>query len=153
MSSNTLMYVPGLRARRAADRRLVDGDQLVEMLEAFDALGARRDVPSPPFRSRRRASTRMSLTSELLPRAGDAGDADERAQRNLDVDVLQIVVRRAEDPQPLLAERPALRRDFDLQLAGQELAGDAAFGLAALRRACPARRLRRRARRGRGRSR
>ena len=32
------MYVAGIRARRAADRRLVDGDQLVEMLEPFDPL-------------------------------------------------------------------------------------------------------------------
>ena len=39
----------------------------------------------------------MSLTSELLPEPRDAGDADERAERNLDVDVLQVVVRRADD--------------------------------------------------------
>ena len=32
------MYVAGLRARRAADRRLVDGDHLVEVLQALDPL-------------------------------------------------------------------------------------------------------------------
>ena len=32
-----------------------------------------------------------------LAAAADAGDADERAERNLDVDVLEVVVRRAED--------------------------------------------------------
>ena len=32
------MYVPGIRARRAADRRLVDDDQLVELVDAFDAI-------------------------------------------------------------------------------------------------------------------
>ena len=32
------MYVAGIRARRAADRRLVDDDQLVELIDAFDAI-------------------------------------------------------------------------------------------------------------------
>ena len=61
-------------------------------------------LPMPPFRSRRSASTRMSLTSELLPEPRDAGDADERAQRDLDVDVLEVVVRGAADDQPFFAD-------------------------------------------------
>ena len=34
----------GVGARRAADRRLVDVDDLVEVLEAFDAVVRRRDA-------------------------------------------------------------------------------------------------------------
>ena len=56
----------GVRARRAADRRLIDGDQLVEMLDAFD-LAVRARFAQSAVKSRRKASTRMPFTSELLP--------------------------------------------------------------------------------------
>ena len=91
------------------------------MLEPFDRARARPGSPSPPFRSRCRASTRMSLTSELLPRAGDAGDADEQPERNLDVDVLQVVVRRAEDLQPLARRWAALRRESSICPLAREI--------------------------------
>ena len=55
--------------------------------------------PTPPFRSRFKASARMSLTSELFPGAADTGDADERAERDFDRDVFEVVVPGADDPQ------------------------------------------------------
>ncbi len=74
----------------------------------------------------------MSLTSELLPEPRHAGDADERAERNLDVDVLQIVVRGADDPQPLARRADGAASGFrsarspDRYLPGQaaRLVGD-----------------------------
>ena len=93
--------------RRAADRRLVDGDQLVEMLQPFDALVSRRARRYPPLRSRRSASTRMSLTSELLPDPETPVTQTNMPERDFDVDVLQVVVRRADHAQP---RRVALRR-------------------------------------------
>ena len=80
----------------------------------------------------------MSLTSELLPRAADAGDADEHAERNLDVDVLEIVVRRRRRSCSLFSlGARRVRRDFDLALAREKLPGDAALLFADLvERAC-----------------
>ena len=54
-------------------------------------------LPMPPLRSRRRASTRMSFTSELLPEPETPVTQTNSAQRDLDVDVLEIVVRGAAD--------------------------------------------------------
>ena len=42
-----------------------------------------------------------------LARAGNAGDAHEHAQRDLDVDVLEVVVRAPRTTQLRLADRPA----------------------------------------------
>ncbi len=53
-------------ARSSTDRRLVDIDHLVEMLEALDPACAPGSVMAP-FKSRASASRRMSPTSELLP--------------------------------------------------------------------------------------
>ena len=39
----------------------------------------------------------MSLTSETFAGAADAGDADERAERDFDVDVFEVVVACADD--------------------------------------------------------
>ena len=83
-------------ARRAADRRLVDVDDLVEGLDALDlVVGAGLDPgPLQPVGER--------LVEDLvhergLARARDAGHADELAQRELDVDRLQVVLAGAED--------------------------------------------------------
>ena len=60
-----------------------------------------------------------------LARAGNAGDADEHAQRNLHVDVLEVVVRGAADDELGVADGPALGGDFDPPLAGKILPGEA----------------------------
>ena len=57
----------GIRARRAADRRLVDDDQLVELVDAFDAIVVARLCLCRPSDCVRSDSARMSFTSELLP--------------------------------------------------------------------------------------
>ena len=89
-----------------------------------------------------RASTAATSAKDVVDQrtlagAADAGDADERAERELDVDVLEIVV-----PAPTIAERVtvAIDRSFaphrasslgigdlDLALAREILAGDAAL--------------------------
>ena len=66
MSSNTLMYVAGL------DRgvRPIGDWSMAISLSRCSSPSIRLCAPgspNPPFKSRRRASTRMSLTSELLP--------------------------------------------------------------------------------------
>ena len=100
-----------VRPRRAADRRLVDADDLVQVLEAADALV--RAGPHP----RAVQLVRDRLVEDLvdqrrLARAGHAGDGAEDAQRHLHVDRLQVVLRRALDLDVagrLAALRPAPR--------------------------------------------
>ena len=58
-----------------------------------------------------------------LAGARDAGDSDETADRELDVDPLQVVLGRAADGEHALVADAALRDGY-LARAGQELAGD-----------------------------
>ena len=86
MTSNSARVGRRVRARRAPDRRLVDGDDLVELLEALDrAVGAR------PLRARcRRLATRLVehlVDERRLARARHAGNAREHAERDMHVDV------------------------------------------------------------------
>ena len=70
----------GVRARRASDRRLVDVDHLVEMLEALDSLmGARRFACAVEF-ARGRLENGVDQEGRLAA-AGDASDAREHADR------------------------------------------------------------------------
>ncbi len=86
----------GVGARRAPDGRLVDVDDLVQVLQALDALVlARLGVRAVQLAGQR-------LVQDLdhqggLARAGHAGDAHQLAQRDRDVDVLQVVLARAHD--------------------------------------------------------
>ena len=56
-----------------------------------------------------------------LARTADAGDAGQRVQRNLDVDALQVVLGRAEQPDALRRALAARRRHRNAQLAAQVL--------------------------------
>ena len=83
-----------VRARRAADRALVDLDHLVERLDPLDRLVLARLDPHllEPVRER--------LVDDLvherrLAGARDARDGDEAADRELDVDSLEVVLGRA----------------------------------------------------------
>src|SRR5687767_2036834 len=113
----------GVRARCAADRRLVDVDHLVEELDALDDVVLARALLR--LRDRLRETAVQDVVHErALPRAGDARHRDEDAERHADVDVLQVVLARPFHHE-LLALRPAaVARHRDAPLAGEELAGD-----------------------------
>ena len=53
----------------------------------------------------------------------DAGDRDERPERDIEVDVAQVVLPGAPDPKPLATALSALRRDRDGSFAAEEGAG------------------------------
>ena len=87
----------GVRARRAADRRLVDLDHLVELLEPLDrAVRARLEAGAQQPVGERAVD--HVVDERRLARARDARDRDEAADRDLDVDVLQVVGRHAARP-------------------------------------------------------
>src|ERR1035441_3621470 len=86
-------------ARGAADGGLVDDNDLVEVLEALErAVGARALFGAEELPEQRAAQD--IVHERALARAADAGDASEGAERNPGIDVLQVVLARAEHLQP-----------------------------------------------------
>src|SRR5690606_2134431 len=84
----------GVGARGAADRRLVDVDDLVEEFEAGEAFMRGRD------HARAVKAPRDGLVHGVdhqgrLAAAGHAGDGHEHAKRHIDRDVLEIIAGRA----------------------------------------------------------
>ena len=115
-----------VRARRPSDRRLIDGDHPVEVFQAVD----------PPMHARV-ADAAVEVAAQGLDqyvadqrafaRAGDARDADERAERDFDVDPLEVVVGGFSDHEFRFADGAAAVGYFDPPSARKELSGDAFF--------------------------
>ena len=82
-------------ARRAADRRLVDVDDLVEEFEPLDAVVLGRMLARAHDAARGRLEQRLDQEGRLAA-AGNAGDGGEGAERDFGGDVLQIVAARAD---------------------------------------------------------
>ena len=106
-----------IRTRRTTDRRLVDRDHLVHQ---FDAL--KRTVVAGFGNAAVKFFAKFFFDDVVDQRAfataADAGDADEFAQRDFNVDVFQVVVSRSIDAENVVAvEFAALIGDFDLQAA------------------------------------
>ena len=84
----------GIRARRLADRALVDVDDLVEMLDALHA-GVRPGADARAVQIVQQPLFDDFVDQTRFARAGNAGHADEHAERDRNVDVLEVVCRRA----------------------------------------------------------
>ena len=78
-------------AGRAADRRLVDGDELVEMREPFDSIVAAR-IADAAVEIAAEGLDENVVHQRTLSGAGHPGHTDEAPQRDFDVDTLQIIV-------------------------------------------------------------
>ncbi len=112
-------------ARRAADRRLVDIDDLVDQLDALDAVVHGGMLARAVELLGQRLVERLD-DQRRLAAARDAGDAGEGAERQFDGDVLQIVGPSVDDADLLpLVAGAALGWDGNLPDAGEVLAGDA----------------------------
>src|SRR5207248_7534258 len=102
-----------VRARRTADRRLVDVNDLVELIGAQDSVMCPYGVLGQVLRT---VAILVSLVSPVanavtllqpllediidqrgFARSAHARDADEHAQREIDVDVLEVVMTRPLD--------------------------------------------------------
>src|SRR5690606_8536275 len=112
----------GVRTRRAPDRRLIDLNDLVDQFDAVDAVVRARLVAGPIERARKRAIQDL-VDERRLARPADAGHGDERAERELHVDVLEVVLARATHDERRLARLAALRGHGDRALAAQVCAG------------------------------
>jgi hypothetical protein len=109
-------------SRRAADRRLVDVDHLVEAFDPLDRVVLAGLDPHPV------EPVREGLVDDLVHERGlagarDARDADELGDRELDVDVLQVVHPRAAHGEGAVVVRAPVG-NRDLALPREELAGD-----------------------------
>ena len=94
-----------VRARSAADRRLVDVDDLVELVDS----SIRSWAPArsaAPLRSLRQGLAEDVADQRALARAADARDADEQRPGERDVDVLEVVVAGARRPSGTVRREP-----------------------------------------------
>ena len=83
-----------VRARRAADRRLVDLDHLVDQVDPLDPVVLAGRLARAPDALGQRGVEDLRHQARLA-RAADAGDRHESAQRERDVDRLEVVLARA----------------------------------------------------------
>ena len=94
----------GVAARCPPDRALVDLDHLVQVLDAGHLPEGARQLLGA-VKVPREMLAQDLVDQRALARAGNAGHADEAAQRKRDTDVAQVVGARPLDPQPV---RPRL---------------------------------------------
>ena len=117
-----------VRARRASDRRLIDLDDLVDQRDAVDAL-VRAGLGGRAIDRLGQRAIEDVVDQRRLARAADTGDRGQRAERNRDVDVLQIVGARAADDDLALRRGPSRRRRRNRALAAQIRAGQRAMAV------------------------
>src|SRR5207302_11159925 len=82
-----------IRARSAADGRLIDEDDLVQKLIAFDAVPQNRAGATAIGLALGRGQCLIEnvMQQRRLSRAGDARNRNQHAERDFKVDVLQVV--------------------------------------------------------------
>ena len=112
----------GVGARRAPDRRLVDGDDLVELLQAVDRAVA-AGAPPGAVQAVGDGLVEDVVDERGLARPGDPGHAREHPQRYVDVDVAQVVLAGAEDLD-VAARRPPPGGRLDRGGTREVLAGE-----------------------------
>ena len=86
----------GVRGRRVAERLLIDADHFVDQLDAADRF-VRAGNGARAVQRFGELVVEHVFDERALAAAADAGDGDERAEREFDVDVFEIVVARADD--------------------------------------------------------
>ena len=117
----------GIGAWRAADGRLIDVDDFVEVFKTLHTV-----EPAGPDLDCAVELDGEALGDDLaherrLARSGYAGDADKRAQGQLHIDVPEVVLPRAAHDELMAVAFAPLFRDGNELLSGQVLAGDGIF--------------------------
>ena len=118
----------GVGPRRAADRRLIDDDHLVDMLDPPECVvvaGLRGfAAQGEPHRRLEHIGHQRALAA-----ARDAGHADQHPQRNVDIDLFEVVVPHAFQLELLAVACAPLRGHLNPLAAREVVAGDAAGAL------------------------
>lgn len=87
-------------ARGAPDGALIDGNHLVQMLRALDAVEF-AGVGHGVVELFRKVRVQNVVDQRGFARSGHAGDTDKAPQRNVNVQMLEVVLRRAADLQEI----------------------------------------------------
>src|ERR1700678_17801 len=109
-------------ARRPADGRLVDHFHGADGIVAFQAVAEFAPIAAGAAGPQR--FVKNIVDQRGFARAGDAGDRDEQAQRNHDVEAFDVVAARAENLDEFSLGLAAARRDQDFQFAAEVAPGD-----------------------------
>ena len=117
-----------VRSRSAADGRLVDADDLVEVFPAGHRLVFARPAQRPEDLAGNRLVQHF-VDQGRLPRPRNPRDTDQPAQGKVDVDVLQVVLGGAADDQPLSVSVGPHRRHRDAFSSRQIRPGQRRFVL------------------------
>ena len=102
----------GVRTRRAPDGGLIDVDDLVEVFDAFDILML-SGLCARAHQLRGEFVVEDIAHQRGFARAGDASDADEFSERDVDVDALEVVGSCSDDLKNLAVPVAPLLRDLD----------------------------------------
>ena len=102
---------------------MVDLDHLVDVFDAGDVFVRRRQCLGA-VQLLRESPVKGIGDERALPRAGDTGDGDELAERDVDGDILQVVPFGAMHRENLAVPFTARGGNLDLAGPAQELAGD-----------------------------
>ncbi len=111
----------GIRSRRAADRRLVDLDHFIDVLDARHALVRARRIHRAIELLRQRAIENV-VDERGFARTGNAGDHRQQAERQSEIDILKIVFVRAKNLDRLAVGAAAFFRDWDASCTAEILA-------------------------------
>ena len=117
-----------VRARRATDGALVDRDHLVEMFQTLDPIvlaGRIRGAVEGPGQG----LVQNLVDEAALAGAGHPGDQDEATERQVDVEIGQVVLARPADAQPVPVARPPRLRHRHFRLPAQVGGGKRALRL------------------------
>src|SRR5436190_8739087 len=113
-----------IASRRATDRALVDLDHLVDQVHPFDLpVGERMRLAAIEMLAQDRVQRVADQGAFAAP--ADAGDADELAEREVHVDVLEVVAGGPAQGDALAMAFPPLLGYVDAQLIAQVARGDA----------------------------
>ena len=118
----------GRRARRARERRLIDHHHVGDLFRAGDRATRADGIFIHEPMSAGDVLIQHLMHERALARAGDAAHAREDAERNIHVDVAQIVFARAFDAQPS-ARRASAHGHGDRLAAGEVIGGEGAAQL------------------------
>ena len=109
-------------ARIAPDGRLVDLDDLVDIFRP-DYLAVLAGLQRKPAELSRKRVIKHRIYKRGFTRSGNAGNAYQPPERNGNVDILQVMLRRADNGDEFAVADPPFARDFHLHFAGKIFAG------------------------------